>query len=229
MNAIRADTEVVRWRRLAAVPVAVTATVVAIPVAFYVGLGVAAAVDRNVRLGRAVSMADGLFGAAAALVLLAPWVIGLSVAACALLSVRSRVVGFGAPLVLIVVLTLPAALFVMEQAPDPSPIERRDLPLLQEIAPPPRALSDPATTFNHSGEWESIQWTTQRFDRLAPQMTVSVTLRHYSDALQAAGWRTETAESEDRTRSYIGGRRDGRQITVEIPHDLTQGVKVSVH
>ena len=209
-------------------PVALAATVAAIPVAFFVGLGVAAALDRNVRLGRAVSVADGLFGAAAALVLLGPLVVGLGVAACALLGVRSRMVGFAAPLALIVVLTLPAALLVSEGAPDPSPIERRDLAALQQIAPPPRATSDPAMTFNGSGEWESIRWITQRFDHLAPQTTVSATLRHYSDALQAAGWYTETAESDDRTRTYIGGRRDRRRITVEIPHDRTQAVRVSV-
>ena len=218
----------VRWRRLAAVPVALAATVAAIPVAFFVGLGVAAALDRNVRLGRAVSVADGLFSAAAALVLLGPLVVGLGVAACALLGVRSRMVGFAAPLALIVVLTLPAALLVSEGAPDPSPIERRDLAVLQQIAPPPRATSDPARTFNDSGEWESIRWITQRFDHLAPQTTVSATLRHYSDALQAAGLYTETAESDDRTRTYIGGRRDGRRITVEIPRDRTQAVRVSV-
>jgi hypothetical protein len=218
----------VSWRRLAALPVALAAAVAAIPVAFFVGLGVASVLNRNVRLGRSVSMEDGLFGAAAALVLVGPWVIGLGAAACALAGLRSRMVGLGAPFALIVAFAVPAALFVTEGAPDPSPIERRDLPALRQISAPPRATSDPATTFNNSGEWESIEWITQRFDHVASQTTASGALRHYTAALQSAGWHTDTAESDDRSRMYISGRRDGRRITVAIPHDLTQAVRLSI-
>lgn len=219
----------VRWRGVEAVLVAIAAAVAAVPVAGFVGLAVAAAVDHDVRVGRDVSVADGLVSAAMSLALLAPVVIGLGVAACALLGVRSRLVKFGAPPALIVALGLPATLLVIGGAPDPSPIDRRNLPLLQQIAPPPGATSDPAMTFNNSGEWESISWVTRRFDQLAPQATVSATRRHYITAMQAAGWHPRPSDSEDPTRTFMTGRRYGRQLTIELPHDTTERVQLSLH
>lgn len=209
--------------------VAIAAAVAAIPAAGFVGLAVAAAVNHDVRVGRDLSVADGLVGAAMSLALLAPVVIGLGVTACALAGVRSRLVRFGAPPALIVALSLPATLLVIGGAPDPSPIERRNLPLLQQIAPPPGATSDRAVTFNDSGEWESISWVTRRFDQLAPQTTFPATRRYYITAMQTAGWHPRPTDSEDSTRTFITGRRHERQLTIVLPHDTTERVQLSLH
>lgn len=218
----------VRWRSVAAVFVGIVTVVAAIPVAGFVGLALAATVDRGVRVGRNVSVADGVVSAAISFVLLAPVVVGLGIAVCALGGVRSRLARFGAPLALIVTLCLPATLLVIVGSPDPSPIERRNLPLLEQIAPPPGATSDPATTFNDSGEWESVSWVTQRFDELAPQTTVPAARRHYIAEMQAAGWLTRVADSVSLTETFISGRRGQRQVTIEVPHDPMRPVRVSL-
>jgi hypothetical protein len=207
--------------------VGIATVVAAIPVAGFVGLALAAAVDRDVRAGRNISMEDGVVGAAISFALFAPVVVGLGIAVSALVGVRSRLARFAAPLALIVTLCLPATLLVIAGSPDPSPIERRDLPLLGRIAPPPGATSDPATTFNDSGEWESVSWVTRRFDELAPQTTVRAARHHYIAEMQTAGWLTRVADSEDVT--FISGRRGDRQVTIEVPHDSTRPVRVTLH
>lgn len=121
------------------------------------------------------------------------------------------------------------AVSVVKGPPVPSALERQHLSLLERIAPSPGATSDPARTVNDSGERESVRWVTERFDHLASHTTLSGTLRHYRRAVRAAGWHSEPVGSDDPSRTYISGRRGGTWIAVQVPHDVTQPIRVSVH
>lgn len=218
----------VKWERMTAVPLSIAACAFAIPVAGLAGLAVAAAVDDDVRNGWNLRIADGLFSATIAFLILAPAVFALGITACSHVRVRSRLVRYGAPLALIVALTFPATVLVIRTAPDPSSVEERNEPVLRQIAPPPGATSSPPRTFNNSGEWESRSWVTQRTDVLSPETTAVAARRYYVDALSVRGWRTKTSTGHDLRSTYIEGRRGGLRITIALPH-VAQRVLITLH
>lgn len=201
---------------LVAAPVALLTALVAIPVAGYAGATLAAAFDSETRDGLGFQVSGGLVSSALAFAIFGPIVVCLGICAAVLLRVPSRLVMVAAPLVLIALLSIPAAVLVVRIAPDPAPIQRVNEPVLAQIASLPGATSEPLGTFNASGEWESRDWVTRRVDVLAPGTTTDAAVRHYRGVLWANGWKIEDVGRIEARRVGIWAHRLGRRIVVRV-------------
>jgi hypothetical protein len=201
---------------LVGAPVALLAAVFALPGAAYSGFMLAAVFDDATRAGQAIQAPAAALGAILGLAIFGAIPVALGACAAVLLGARSRVVAVGVPLVLIALLSVPAALFVARIAPDPGPPERVNSRVLAQIAPAPGATSESLRTFNDSGEWESRAWVTRRIDVLAPGTTAGEAVRHYRGILRATGWQIEGSGRIEARLLGIWAQRPGRRIVVRV-------------
>jgi hypothetical protein len=204
------------------------AIVAALPVAAYAGMTLAVALDPDVRNGLGVRLADGLVSTSIAFVVLAPVVGTLGICIGVLVGVRSNVVRLSAPLGLMALLALPAALVVRDMSPEPGEARRLNEPVLAQIAPLAGASSGAVETVNESPEWESIDWVTRPDDLLPPATSASVAATYYRRALRSAGWRIEDVLDTGTRRVSIYGVRDGRRLRIVVEDTVTSRARLEL-
>jgi hypothetical protein len=215
-------------RALTAAAATVLAALLAIPISWYAGITLAAALDDSTRDGFGFEVADGLVSTGIALTILGPVVVGLGACTAALLGVGRWGIRLSLPLAWIAVLALPAALLVGRVAPDPAPEQQAREPVLARISPFAGAQSKPLHTFNDGDEWESRHWVTRRIDVLPGPTASAQALRHYRGELLRSGWTIEAVEA-DGAKPSIWAHRIGGRIIVRITSGSSPAAELDLH